>query len=490
MKKIILTTFLTLLTCAFTFAQDYTTPNTGVTWTLDDIAAASPTTITISGSDYTLLGNLTIAENDAVVIDSDITLSIDAAKLITVFGAFTVDSNAVTITALDVNTPYEGFRFEEFSEIDINNATIEYGGGLRVLTETFSIDNCTITNNVSGATTSAVIQLSRGLPQITNNTITLNENPAIGSAANSAVSAYIFNNTIEGNNQSNSNRPQINLGTTLANEPLQIIQNTIIGDPSLDQAGGIAIANFVGGNVNVIIDNNTIRGNRYGITMLGINDSAEITNNIIEDNNIQGDPNLGGSGINLNSSTASNAVVVSGNEIRRNLWGITMQGSASVNLGDDTSNTGGNVFSENGNGGQVYALYNNTANTISAKNNCWIEGQQSTQQQVEDVIFHSVDNPALGEVTFDPFLCGVLGVADNTVENFSFYPNPVKNEINFNNIASFEKVQIYGVQGNLISSATISEGQNTVAINLPSGLYFVNFSNDAQTVTKKMIVEY
>ena len=489
MKKIILITFLTLFTCAFVFAQDYTTPNTGVTWTLDDIAAASPTTITVAGSDYTLLGNLTIAENDTVIIDSDLTLSIDADKLITVFGAFTVDSNAVTITALDVNTPYEGFRFEEFSEIDINNATIEYGGGLRVLTETFSIDNCTITNNVSGATTSAVIQLSRGLPQITNNTISFNENPAIGSAANSAVSAYIFNNTIEGNNQANSNRPQINLGTTLANEPLQIIQNTIIGDPALDQAGGIAIANFVSGNVNVVIDNNIIRGNRYGITMLGINDSAEITNNIIEDNNIQGDPNLGGSGINLNSSTATNAVVVSGNEIRRNLWGITMQGSASINLGDDASNPGGNIFSENGNGGEVYALYNNTANTISAKNNCWIEGQQSTEQQVEDVIFHSVDDPTLGEVTFDPFLCGILGVAENAIENFSFYPNPVKNEINFNNIVSFEKVQIYGVQGNLISSATISEGQNTLPVNLPSGLYFVNFSNDAQTVTKKMIVE-
>ncbi len=489
MKKIILITFLTLFTCAFVFAQDYTTPNTGVTWTLDDIAAASPTTITVAGSDYTLLGNLTIAENDTVIIDSDLTLSIDADKLITVFGAFTVDSNAVTITALDVNTPYEGFRFEEFSEIDINNATIEYGGGLRVLTETFSIDNCTITNNVSGATTSAVIQLSRGLPQITNNTISFNENPAIGSAANSAVSAYIFNNTIEGNNQANSNRPQINLGTTLANDPLQIIQNTIIGDPALDQAGGIAIANFVSGNVNVVIDNNIIRGNRYGITMLGINDSAEITNNIIEDNNIQGDPNLGGSGINLNSSTATNAVVVSGNEIRRNLWGITMQGSASINLGDDASNPGGNIFSENGNGGEVYALYNNTANTISAKNNCWIEGQQSTEQQVEDVIFHSVDDPTLGEVTFDPFLCGILGVAENAIENFSFYPNPVKNEINFNNIVSFEKVQIYGVQGNLISSATISEGQNTLPVNLPSGLYFVNFSNDAQTVTKKMIVE-
>jgi hypothetical protein len=488
MKKIILSTFLLFLTF-IAFAQDYTTPNTGVTWTLDDIAAASPTTITISGSEYTLLGNLTISENDTVIIDSDLTLLIDDAKLVTVFGTFTINSNAVTITALDENAPYEGFRFEEFSEIDINNATIQYGGGLRVLTETFSIDGCTLTNNVSGATTSAVIQLSRGLPQITNNTISFNENPAIGSAANSAVSAYIFNNMIEGNNQANSNRPQINLGTTLANEPLEIIQNTIIGDPALEQAGGIAIANFVGGNVNVVIDNNIIRGNRYGITILGINNSAEITNNIIEDNNIQGDPNLGGSGINLNSSTASEDVIISGNEIRRNLWGITLQGSASANLGDDANNPGENIFAENENGGQVYALYNNTANAISAKNNCWIEGQQSTEQQVEDVIFHSVDDPTLGEVIFEPFLCGILGVVDNTLENFSFYPNPVKNEINFNNIFSFSTVEIYGVQGNLISSEIISEGQNSLSINLPSGLYFVNFSNDAQTVTKKMMVE-
>ncbi len=489
MKKIILSTLLILLTFTIAIAQDYTTPNTGVTWTLADIAAASPTTITISGSEYTLLGNLTISENDTVIIDSDLTLLIDDAKLVTVFGTFTVNSNAVTITALDENAPYDGFRFEEFSTINISNATIEYGGGLRVLTETFSIDNCTLTNNVSGATTSAVIQLSRGMPQITNNTISFNENPAIGSAANSAVSAYIFNNMIEGNNQANSNRPQINLGTTLANEPLEIIQNTIIGDPALEQAGGIAIANFVGGNVNVVIDNNIIRGNRYGITILGINDSAEITNNIIEDNNIQGDPNLGGSGINLNSSTASEDVIISGNEIRRNLWGITLQGSASANLGDDANNPGENIFAENENGGQVYALYNNTANPISAKHNCWIEGQQSTEQQVEDVIFHNVDDPALGLVTFDPFLCGILGVADNAVENFSFYPNPVKNEINFNNIFSFSTVEIYGLQGNLIVSETISEGQNTININLPSGLYFVNFSNDAQTVTKKMIVE-
>ncbi len=489
MKKIILTSYFILFAVAFSFAQDYTTPNTGVIWTLDDIAAASPGTITVVGDAYTLLGNLTIAESDTVIIDSDLTLSIDADLLITVFGTFTVDSNEVTITAVDENAPYEGLRFEELSVINIQNATIQYGGGLRVLTETFTLNNSTLTNNVSGATTGAVISLSRGMPQITNNTITFNELPAIGSAANSQVSAYIFNNYIEGNNQANNNRPQINMGTTMASEPLQIIQNSIIGDPALDMTGGIAIANFVGGSINVIMDDNIIRNNRYGMTIVGPADSALLRNNIFEDNNTQGDPNLGGSGISLNTSSGVMQVIASGNEFRRNLWGITVIGTASINLGDDVDNPGMNIFSENGNGGELYAIYNNTANTLMSKHNCWIEGQQSTAEQVEDVIFHVVDDPTLGEVVFDPFECGVLGVEENNLANFGFYPNPVKNQINFDNNFSFEKVEIYGVQSNLIRSEVISAGQNSLPVNLSSGLYFVNFSNNKQTVTKKMIVQ-
>lgn len=488
MKKIILTTFLLCMTVV-ALAQDYTTPNTGVVWTLDDIAAASPTTITISGSDYSLLGNLTIAENDTVIIDTDLTLSIDGGKRVTVFGTFTVSANAVTITAIDTANPYDGFRFEQDSQIDIQNATIEYGGGLRVLTETFSIDHCTLTNNVSGTTSSAVIQLSRGLPQITNNTITFNELPAIGSAANADVSGLISNNYIEGNNTANANRPQINMGPTAGSDTLQIIQNTIIGDAANTKAGGIAIANFVGATVNVLIDGNTIQNNRYGITILGNVDSAIISNNVIEDNNIEGDPMMGGSGINLNASNPGNAVEATANEIRRNLWGITLQGEATINLGDDANNPGQNIFAENENGGQVYALYNNTANPVSAKHNCWIEGQESTAQDVEDVIYHQVDDSGLGLVTFEPFLCGVLGVDGFNTENFSFYPNPVKNEIHFNNNFSFENVEIFGLQGNLIVSETISEGNNTLSINLPPGIYVVKFTGENRVATQKMVVE-
>ena len=491
MKKITLSILFVLFVFAVSNAQSFTTPNTGVSWTLDDIAIASPTTVTVSGTNYSLLEDLIVAENDTLLINSDLTLLIDDDIRITVFGVFTVNANAVTFTAIDETAPYDGFRFEENSVINIQNSIIKYGGGLKVLNEDFTLNNCTLTHNVRGVSTGSVVSLSRGMPQITNNTFTYNETPAVSSATNRQVSAYIFNNYMEANNQANSNRPQINMGPTRATDTLKIIQNTIIGDPTLTRSGGIAVSNLTGGDVLTIIDDNIIQGNRYGITVMGKNAFAYIRNNIIEDNNIEGDPAIGGSGISINTNSGPHLVIASGNEIRRNLWGITVIGEATINLGDDVDNPGENIFSENGNGGDIFALYNNTAHTITAKHNCWIEGEESNALDVEDVIFHQVDDSSLGEVIFDPFLCGVIiiGVDDNNIPDFGFYPNPVKNEINFNNIHSLDKVQIYGIQGNLIFSKTISEGLQTLSINLPTGMYFVNFSNDAQTVTKKMIVE-
>ena len=121
MKNTLLFIHIFLISSAIAIAQTYTTPNTGVTWTLDDIASNSPSTITVSGTNYSLLENLEIAANDTVIIDSDLTLSIDEDLLVTVFGTFTVNSNAVTITAINQTAPYEGFRFEEFSEIESFN---------------------------------------------------------------------------------------------------------------------------------------------------------------------------------------------------------------------------------------------------------------------------------------------------------------------------------------------------------------------------------
>lgn len=73
----LLSTLFLFLSFSLAVAQ-YTTPGTGVNWTLDDIAAASPGTITVSGSTYNLLEDLTIAATDFISINSDLTLEIEA----------------------------------------------------------------------------------------------------------------------------------------------------------------------------------------------------------------------------------------------------------------------------------------------------------------------------------------------------------------------------------------------------------------------------
>ena len=490
MKQLLLTFFISIYCISITLAQDYTTPDTGVTFSLDDLVTASPSTISVSGSTYTLVGNLTIAASDTLLIESDVTLEIDADILITVFGTFTVSADNVLFTAINAALPYEGFRFEEFSIVDIQNSTIQYGGGLRVLTETFTINNCFLTNNVAGVATGGVISLSRGEPQITNNTITFNETPAVASGANISVSPYIYNNYIEGNNQANSNRPQINMGITLASPPIRIIQNTIKGDRDLTQVGGIAVANLIGGSINAVIDDNIIFDNRYGITVVGPNSFAYIRNNVIEDNDSQNNPNLGGSGISLSNGNGSMEVIASGNQIRRNLWGITMLTGSSINLGDDADNMGQNVFSQNGNGGTTYALYNNTANTINAKHNCWDEDNAPiTLADAEAVIFHQSDNASLGEVIYDPVDCSFLSVEDAVKNEISFYPNPTNGHLTLLNNSSYEQLKVYSIEGKLVFKKVLLIGTNEMQFDLNSGIYILEFNGSDYRTIKKLVVK-
>ncbi|SDS85480.1 T9SS type A sorting domain-containing protein [Winogradskyella sediminis] len=491
MKQLLLNFFVTIGMIGIVTAQGYTTPDTNSTFTLDDLVAASPTTISVSGTTYTLVEDLTISASDTFNISEDITIEIGEDIRITVFGTFNVDADNAVFTAIDTAAPYDGFRFEEFSDISIQNATIQYGGGLRVLTETFTIDNCLLTNNVSGVSSSGVLGLSRGTPQITNNTITFNETTAIGSGASNQVSPYIFNNYIEGNNQANSNRPQINLGPSLTDSPTEIIQNIIIGDRTLTSVGGVSVSDLLGtAGVNAVIDNNTVTNNRYGITIQSNNVSAFIRNNVIEDNDTQGNPNLGGSGISLVASAEGNEIIASGNEIRRNLWGITLQGESMINLGDNGGNIGQNVFSENGNGGLTFALYNNTDNALTAMHNCWDETNATlTLADAEAVISHQNDIPSLGLVTFDPVDCGFLDVDDMTSNEVRLYPNPTTGNLNLDHNTLFTQMNVYSIQGKLIMQESLHVGSNALNLNLSAGMYLVELQGENARATKKLVIK-
>jgi len=490
MKKITLFLLGTLMG-ASSFAQ-ITTPGNGENYDLSELSTMHPTALSFDGTTYTLSENLTIAVDDTLEITTSETLFMDTDILITVEGALITDAGQgnqkLIIRSTDTLMPADGIRFEEFSVGSIKNTEITYTGGVRVLTADFIIEDCYLAHNVSGASTGAVVSISRGPAVVKNNTFYKNDLPAVGSGANQEVPALIIGNLLDKNSQTNQNRPQINMGPTGA-DTLRIIDNTIIGDPSLTKVGGIAISNFVGANINTIIENNVIQNNRYGLTIAGPNANALIKGNIIEDNNTQNDPNQGGSGISVNSDTDSQNLVLRENKIRRNLWGITVIGQASVDLG--TSNDlGNNLFSENGNNGVTYALYNNTALDINALGNCWIETNENADATaIEEVIFHKVDDASLGNVDFSNWSCGILSVDQLALTEVNLYPNPAHDKININNTMNFEVVTFFNVNGQLIKTVALTAGQNQIDLDLPQGLYMLQFRNNNQRMTKKLMVK-
>lgn len=148
--------------------------------------------------------------------------------------------------------------------------------------------------------------------------------------------------------------------------------------------------------------------------------SITIKDNTLTDNKYEENPMNGGSGISLYDPYQLTTAMISGNRIEGSLWGVTVIGCKDVNLGrtdvgtdDENYNAGGNTFKDNGNGGELYDLYNNSANTVYAQNNTWNVSSQ-TQEEIETVIVHKADDATLGEVIYWPAANGASGVESVT----------------------------------------------------------------------------
>lgn len=488
MKKLLL---LACLLLTLSGKAQYTTPNTSVNWGLNDLIVNAPTgVISLSDGIYTLSQNLTIAATDTFTINESAELHVDPNVSITIAGTMNADADAILITASSDAAPYETIRFEENSTGFLHNVTIDFGKGIRVATGNFEMQNCSMSYHVAGTTTSAALTFSTGSPLINASSFTNNYIPAFGSGANIESAPTFSNNYLESNNMANTNRPQINMGPS-GNDTIRIIGNTIKGNPLLTMVGGISASSLLGNTNRVIIDNNIISDNRYGITVAGATSSGYIRGNVIEDNDTQNNPALGGSGISLNASgtAAIMNIIASDNVIRRNLWGITLIGQARINLGSDdaeTFNHGNNLFAGNGNGGNTYALFNNTPHPVSAVHNCWIEGTNPTAAEVENVISHQVDDAALGLVTFEPFSNCLLGTIAFENNRPKIYPNPNSGrltiEMNQNATA-----QIYNISGQLLFSKVLAIGANAMDFDLPSGIYVMKTQGENGSSVDKIV---
>lgn len=482
MKKIFVLFF--YMSTIVVMAQ-YSTPGNYHSYTIEDLVAISNGAVTLGGDQYYFNEDIIISATDTLHMNTDNTfIEIGEGLLWTIEGVLIIDvEEMVSISKKFNEGNFLGIRFDNSSASSLKKAFIRNCGGVKLIESDIFIDQCSFFQFDQAYSTPA-LSLFYSSPVVQNSFFSNNQGPGIGSGANGASSPQIINNTFEHNVNGNGNTPQINLGPSSGITPIIIDGNTITGQ--YDMAGGIALSTLVGGNINAQVTNNDIRDNRYGIAMIGSNISADISHNIIIGNHIQNDPMLGGSGLNFYGGE-SNQCTVSHNTIMDNLWGITIQLNAQPNLGDGSAGSPGhNQFYDNGNGGETYALYNNTPGDIMALNNFWAT---ISLTEAESYIFHKVDDLSLGEVFFDPMWTNPVGLEESAIETTgSIYPNPCSHSFLVDYDFSCD-VSIYKLAGQEVLHLSEAQKQDIDVSTWDKGCYILNIKTAFENKIEKLIIQ-
>lgn len=469
-NRIILLTF--LLGFIPMLNAQWTSPGDGTTYTIEDLVELSNGCVIWSESNnsYRIENDVTISANDKLDVNhslnfgNNVTLtikgSIEAINMsdyywLSFSGNYGVNGR---IRLEDATAPCL-FRRCYFTQLD----------GIQVIESEAVFTDCHF-QNFRCEQQSAVVDCMNCDPVFTNCDFDNNSGSAICSPANGQTSTQIIDCIFFLN--LGENRPQINLGPG-AQDSIRIVRCTIDdGDYTI---GGISIADLIGtGATKILLKDNIIKNCRYGYNQQGYNLSSVIIGNQFIDNNLETNPMNGGSGISIYGVDENNKAVIRDNVISGNLWGITVINKADINLGTE-DDWGHNQIHDNGNGGVVYDLYNNSTNDIMAVGNYW---GTTNEQEIEDHIFHQLDDASLGLVNYIPFSTDdAIEEAENTA--FDVWPNPAQGRFTVNGQGT---MTITNSLGQTILTKEI-DGKESIA--LPQGLYVVRLGE----ATRKVVVE-
>ncbi len=394
-------------------ADDFATDGTGNVYTFNSLSQIEGTGVTLQDDgSYLVSADFTIAEGDVLQLQNNDVIKMANGVRITLDGDadFAPADTAVVTRDVEGSNPKGFWMMGENGNATLKNVTFEYvgvvfGGANSSLTA----DNCTFTlhNGKSSSSGALSFNASCGGNIVENCYFIENTLNAIGNGATNPVGIIIRNCLFWHNVTDNRNKPQINL-TVGGDYDVLIADNDVIGG-QFTLSGGIGLSNMMGlahSGTN-IIENNYIADNRYGITTIGSVD-AILRNNVMIDNCYETNPNNGGSCVSIYDSSSSANIYMEGNWMEGGLWGITVPtGAPNINLGKvedpeaEDYNPGNNTFVNNGNNGVLYDLFNNGTATIWAQGNTWNVSEQ-TEENIEEVIYHQVDDPSKGLVIFMP----------------------------------------------------------------------------------------
>ena len=394
-------------------ADDFVSDGTGNVYTFNALSQIEATGVTLQDDgSYLVSKAFTISEGDVLQLQNNDLIKMANGVQITVNGDadFAPADTAVVTRDAEGSNPKGFWMLGENGNANLKNVTFEYVGVVfGGLNSSLHADNCTFTLHNGKSSSSGAISFNASCDNnvIENCYFIENTVNAIGNGSTNPVGIIIRNNIFWHNTTSNRNKPQINLSVG-GDYDVLIADNQVIGG-QFTLSGGIGLSNMMGlahSGTN-IIENNYIADNRYGITTIGSVD-AIIHNNKMVNNCFDPNPNNGGSCVSIYDSSSSANIYMEGNWMEGGLWGITVPtGAPNINLGKvedpeaEDYNPGNNTFVNNGNGGVLYDLFNNGTATIWAQGNTW-NVEEQTQENIEQVIYHQVDDPSKGLVIFMP----------------------------------------------------------------------------------------
>lgn len=482
MKKLCL--LVLALSISILLNAQWTSPGDGTTYTLPDLVSVSNGAVTNTGTVFSFNSDITISANDVLKIDNQVT-RIDAVGVLITINGSVACTNTARVGIYGSMTQQFSMRFENASHCELKTLYFSDGCGIKVIESDVAFIDCKFVYFTRDYA-NAVIDFMNCNPLIEDCYFLRNEGAAISSPANGQSSPRILNNRLEENVTSDLNSPQINLGPG-AEDTIYIIGNVIDDDYANHRVGGISVADLMGtGSTKVLLQDNYIVNGRYGYNQQGLTISSIIERNQFIDNHFEDNPMNGGSGISIYGIDENNKAVLRDNVITGNLWGITVINAADINLGTE-DDWGNNQIHDNGNGGVVYDLYNNSTCDIMAVGNNW---GTTDEQMIENHIVHQNDDPSLGLVTFIPFV-GYDAIEESTASTFELAPNPVGS----GNVtltlqeALPSEVIIYNVNGQIVTTQRIDNQTNTIGIeSLRSGVYFVEVRNNKGRNTQKLVI--
>lgn len=388
----------------------WVSPGDGTTYTFPDLVEVTEGVVTVGENGFLVNADLTISTGDVLQIDNQ-ALRVDLAEVLVTINGSMICTNTTRAKFYGLNeTNHFSMRFENATGCNIKMMYFSDGAGIKVIESDVTFDDVKFVYFTRDYSNS-VINILNCNPTIKNCYFMLNEGSAIGSPVNGMASPQILNCDFD-TNVNGINAPQINLGPG-AEDTIRIVGNEIYTIMAQWYVGGISIADLMGmESTKVLLKDNIIRDSRYGYNQQGERISSVIVGNQFINNNHEENPMNGGSGISIYGNSTTNKAILRNNLITGNLWGITAIYYHDIDMGTE-DDWGYNEIHDNGNGGVIYDLYNNSACDLMAVGNKW---NSTDYDEIESHIYHQADDPSLGLVTFYPFV-GSEGVDEIPAEN-------------------------------------------------------------------------